>query len=105
MESLAANRLSTLGHPQRLALFRLLLRRYPDRVPATELANALGHKPDTLSTYLNALRQADLVTQERSGTSLRYAINMDAVRATFDYLLRECGRGRPDVARPLVQLP
>ena len=91
------NRLSTLGHPRRLALFRLLMRRYPDRVPATELALALGLKPNTLSTYIGALMQAGLVTQERLGTSLRYAINIGAARETFDYLLRDCCRGRADI--------
>ena len=68
MESYITNRLSTLGHPKRLALFRLLMRRYPDRVPATELARALALKPNTLSTYVNALMHAGLVTQERTGT-------------------------------------
>jgi protein-tyrosine-phosphatase/DNA-binding transcriptional ArsR family regulator len=102
MEILIPNRLSTLGHPQRLALFRLLMRRYPDRVPATELAQALDLKPNTLSTYVNALMQAGLVTKERVGTSLRYAIHMDAVRETFDYLLRDCCRGRPEICSPLT---
>ncbi len=91
------NRLSTLGHPQRLAVFRLLMRRYPDRVPATELAHALSLKPSTLSNYVSALIQAGLVTQKRVGTSLLYAVDMDATRETFDYLLLECGRGRPEV--------
>ncbi|MEO0525513.1 MAG: helix-turn-helix domain-containing protein [Pseudomonadota bacterium] len=100
MDVLIPNRLSTLGHPQRLALFRLLMRRYPDRVPATELAQALDLKPNTLSTYVSALMQAGLVTQERAGTSLRYAIDMDAARATFDYLLRDCCRGRPEICSP-----
>ncbi|KIN60074.1 Arsenate reductase [Sulfitobacter noctilucae] len=94
------NRLSTLGHPQRLALFRLLMRRYPDRVPATELAQALGLKPNTLSTYVNALMQAELITQQRVGTSLRYAINIDVTRETFGYLLQDCCRGRPDICIP-----
>lgn len=102
MELTVTTRLSTLGHPQRLALFRLLMRRYPDRVPATELAQALGLKPNTLSTYIGALMQAGLVTQERVGTSLRYAVHMDATRETFDYLLRDCCRGRPDVCSPLT---
>ncbi|MEO0750541.1 MAG: helix-turn-helix domain-containing protein [Pseudomonadota bacterium] len=101
MEVLIPVRLSTLGHPQRLALFRLLMRRFPDRVPATELARALELKPNTLSTYVGALLQAGLVTQERVGTSLRYAIDMDAARETFDYLLRDCCRGRPDICSPL----
>ena len=100
MKTLIPNRLSTLGHPQRLALFRLLMRRYPDRVPATELAQALGLKPNTLSTYVNALRQAGLINQERVGTSLRYAIDMDAARETIDYLLHDCCRGRPEICVP-----
>ena len=102
MEVLIPNRLSVLGHPQRLALFRLLMRRYPDRVPATELAQALEVRPNTLSTYVNALMRAGLVTQERFGTSLRYAIKMDASRETFDYLLRDCCRGRPEICSPLA---
>ena len=48
MESQITDRLSTLGHPQRLAVFRLLMRRYPDRVPATEIARALGLKLSAL---------------------------------------------------------
>lgn len=104
MEILIPNRLSTLGHPQRLALFRLLMRRYPDHVPATELAQALALKPNTLSSYISALMQAGLVTQERAGTQRRYAIDMAAARDTFDYLLRDCCRGRPDICSPLTSI-
>ena len=100
METLIPSRLTTLGHPQRLALFRLLIRRYPDRVPAGELAGALGLKPSTLSAYLSALMQAGLVSQERAATSLRYAIDMEEVRRTFDYLLLDCCRGRPELCLP-----
>ncbi|WP_394178288.1 helix-turn-helix domain-containing protein [Yoonia maritima] len=100
MEILIPNRLSILGHPQRLAVFRLLMRRYPDRVPATELAQALGLKPNTLSTYVNALMHAGLLTQERVGTSLRYAIHMEAARETIDYLIIDCCRGRPEICSP-----
>ncbi|MEL6582615.1 MAG: helix-turn-helix domain-containing protein [Pseudomonadota bacterium] len=101
MEVDISNRLSILGHPNRLALFRLLMRRHPDRVPATELAQALGLKPNTLSNYVSALMQAGLVTQQRFGTSLRYAIDIETVRETFDYLLGDCCRGRPDICAPL----
>ena len=100
METVIPNRLATLGHPQRLAVFRLLMRRFPDRVPATELAQALGLKPNTLSTYVNALRQAGLVEQERVGTSLRYAVDIEAARATIEYLLHDCCRGRPEICAP-----
>lgn len=102
MEILIPNRLTTLGHPQRLAVFRLLMRRYPDRVPATEIARALSLKPNTLSTYVSALMQAGLVTQERTGTSLRYAAELGAIRETMDYLLLDCCRGRPEVCSPVA---
>ncbi|MCR9086244.1 MAG: helix-turn-helix domain-containing protein [Rhodobacteraceae bacterium] len=101
MESLISSRLSTLGHPQRLAIFRLLMRRYPDKVPAGHLAAALGLKPSTLSAYLSALMQAGLVTQDRAGTSLRYSIQMTEVRRTLDYLLFDCCRGRSEFCSPL----
>jgi len=104
MEKEIVTCLSTLGHPHRLGLFRLLMRRYPDRVPAGEMAEALGLKPSTLSAYLSALMQAGLVTQERHGTSLRYSINLPEVRRTFDYLLNDCCRGRPDICAPAPTL-
>ena len=102
MENIICTRLSTLGHPQRLAVFRLLMRRYPDRVPAGELAQALGIKSSTMSAYLAALVQAGLVTQDRIATSLQYAIAMQAVNDTFDYLLNDCCRGRPDLCAPAL---
>jgi ArsR family transcriptional regulator, arsenate/arsenite/antimonite-responsive transcriptional repressor / arsenate reductase (thioredoxin) len=101
MEEEISSRLATLGHPQRLALFRLLMRRYPDHVPAGELADALGLKASTLSAYLAALMRAGLVHQERVATSLRYAIDMAEVRRCFDYLLLDCCRGRPDLCSPV----
>lgn len=104
MEEEVPSRLSILGHPQRLAVFRLLMRRYPDRVPAGELAQALDLKASTLSAYLSGLCQAGLVSQERAGTSLRYRVAMREARRTFDYLLLDCCRGRPEFCSP-VSLP
>ncbi len=105
MEIDVASRLTTLGHPQRLAIFRLLIRRYPDQVAAGELAKALSLKASTLSAYLSALMQADLVTQERVGTSLLYSIAMEEVRRTFDYLLLDCCRGRLESCPPVDHSP
>ncbi|WP_343079112.1 helix-turn-helix domain-containing protein [Ostreiculturibacter nitratireducens] len=105
MEEMIPSRLSTLGHPQRLAIFRLLMRRYPDGVPAGEIGEALQIRPSTLSSYLASLTQAGLVTQTRVGTSLRYSIEMQEVRETFDYLLLDCCRGRPEVCSPVSFTP
>ena len=97
METVTSFRLTTLGHPQRMAIFRLLMRRYPDAVPAGELAEALGIKASTMSAYLSALMRTGLVRQERIATSLRYSADMAVVRQTFDFLLLDCCRGRPDL--------
>lgn len=106
MESNIAHQLSTLGHPQRLAVFRLLMRRYPDRVPAGEIAEAMGVKASTLSAYLSALVQAGLVSQHRSGTYLRYTVHMSGVQHLLADLMVGCCRGRPDICPPaLLPLP
>ena len=89
-------RLSALAHPHRMALVRLLVRRYPDRVPAGEIAAALGLKASTASVYLAALTRAGLLTQERVGASLRYCVDIDALRGVMTDLLAGW-RGRPDL--------
>lgn len=100
MESNVPDRLAVLGHPNRLAIFGLLMRRYPDRVPAGEIRDSLDLKPSTLSAYLSSLLAAGLIRQERFGTSLRYQIDMGQVQATFDFLLNDCCRGRPEICAP-----
>ncbi|MFT6649792.1 helix-turn-helix domain-containing protein [Pseudophaeobacter arcticus] len=103
MEKQIPLRLSVLGHPQRLAVFRLLMRRYPDHVPAGEISAVLDIKASTLSSYLSALMQADLVTKTRAGTWLRYQVNMNTTRETLDALYLDCCRGRPDLCTSFQQ--
>lgn len=100
MENRIPDQLGILGHPQRLAVFRLLMRRYPDHVPAGELAAALDIKPSTMSSYLAALGRADMIHQDRVGTSLRYTVNMTAVQQMFGYFFNDCCRGRPEICMP-----
>ncbi|WP_045391631.1 helix-turn-helix domain-containing protein [Falsirhodobacter sp. alg1] len=100
MEKEIPDQLAILGHPQRLAIFRLLMRRYPDRVPAGEIASTLGVKASTMSTYLSALTRERLVDQQRAGTSLLYSINMTTVQRLFGFLFSDCCRGRPDICMP-----
>ncbi|SFT86593.1 arsenate reductase/protein-tyrosine-phosphatase family protein [Sedimentitalea nanhaiensis] len=105
MENSLADRLAVLGHPQRLAVFRLLIRRYPDQVAAGDIATALDLRPSTLSSYLAALLQAGLIEQTRESTWLRYSINVQDVRKTFDALFLDCCRGRPQLCSPLAFTP
>lgn len=101
MEKDIPYQLSTLGHNQRLAIFRMLMRRYPDRVSAGEIAECLSIKSSTMSAYLSALMRAQLVEQLRSGTSLLYSINIYSAQKLFGYLFTDCCRGRPDICMPI----
>lgn len=97
MESLAPLQLAALSHPQRLALFRLLVRRFPDEVPAGDIAGALGCKANTTSIYLGALLDAGLVTKRRKATSLLYRAHLQGAQALMRYLLSDCCRDRLDL--------
>ncbi|WP_298851545.1 helix-turn-helix domain-containing protein [uncultured Ruegeria sp.] len=100
MKKKITDQLAILGHPQRITVFRMLVRRFPDTVPAGELATELDIKPSTMSNYLNALQRSGLVKQERSGTSLLYSIEMKNVQQMLDFLIVDCCRGRPDLCMP-----
>lgn len=102
MESQLTNRLAVLSHPQRMAVFRLLMRRCPDEVPAGEIATALALKPNTASVYLAALTQSDLIAQRRDGTRLLYKINLTTARDLVAGLFLDCCRGRADVCPPEI---
>ncbi len=100
MESLLINRLATLSHPQRMGVFRLLMRRCPDDVPAGEIADALGLKASTASVYLSALTQAGLISQRREGTRLYYSVSLEAAREVVSGLFFDCCSGRADLCPP-----
>ena len=96
------DRLSTLSNPHRMAVFRLLMRRCPDVLPAGEIAEALQFKASTASVYLSALTRVGLISQRREGTSLLYGINLEAARQVVSDLFMDCCRGRADLCPPLL---
>ena len=100
MEIEITSQFDALSHPHRLAVLRLLLRRYPHQVPAGEIALALGLKANTLSTYLSHLMRTGLITQSRYGTSLHYGANLDGLRHMTDGLFRDALHARPDTLSP-----
>lgn len=93
---------AALGHPGRLAVFRLLARRAPDGVRPSEIAQALGMKPNTLSVNVTALARVGLVTSERRGKSVFYSIDLARTGGLVDFLVSDCCRGRPELCLPLA---
>ncbi len=98
----AARAFATLGHADRLAVFRLLMRFHPRGVRPTEIAGALGLKQNTLSHHLSDLAGAGLVTATRSGRSLFYGVNLPATRAVLDHFALDTGRARADLLASLL---
>lgn len=101
----AVHAFATLGHPGRLAVFRLLMRFAPQGVRPTEIAEALGLKPNTLSHHLSDLTASGLVQVERRGRSLFYSVDLDTTEALVGYLALDVGRARPDLLAPLLGSP
>lgn len=97
----ATKTFATLGHPDRLAVFRLLMRFAPQGVRPTEIAEALGLKQNTLSHHLADLTSSGLVKVERQGRSLFYAADLDTAESLIGYLALDVGRARPDLLAPL----
>jgi protein-tyrosine-phosphatase/DNA-binding transcriptional ArsR family regulator len=103
MEIMSASRaFATLGHPGRLAVFRLLMRFAPQGARPTEIARALGMKQNTLSHHLADLLACGLVEVERRGKSLFYAVDLDMTEGLIGYLALDVGRARPDLIAPLT---
>lgn len=98
----AAHAFATLGHPDRLAVFRLLMRFAPRGVRPTEIAAALGFRPNTLSHHLADLTASGLLAVARQGRSLFYSVDLDATEALIGYLALDVGRGRPDLVAPIL---
>ena len=101
----AIHAFTTLGHPGRMAVFRLLMRFAPQGVRPTEIAGALDLKPNTLSHHLADLTAAGLVTVERQGRSLFYSVDLGTTEGLIGYLALDLGRARPDLLAPLLSSP
>lgn len=101
----AATAFATLGHPDRLAVFRLLMRFAPRGVRPTEIASALQIRPNTLSHHLADLSAAGLVQARRQGRSLFYTADRHLIEALIGYLAVDVGRARPDLLSALLPTP
>jgi arsenate reductase len=94
--------LTALGHPGRLAVFRLLARRAPHGVRPGEMIGALAIKASTLSAYLAVLERTGLVDARRDGKSIYYSVAIEGTRGLVDFLVNDCCRGRPELCAPLA---
>ncbi len=85
--------LAALSQPTRLDAFRLLVRHEPKGLPAGDVARALGVPQNTLSTHLNILSHAKLVTSARTGRSVVYRADLTRLNALARFLAEDCCAG------------
>lgn len=86
----AAVRLEALGHPIRLAAFRLLIRAGSQGRTVGQLQESLDIPASTLSHHLRKLIAVGLISQEREGTTLICCTNDEVMEKTIGFLVREC---------------
>jgi ArsR family transcriptional regulator, arsenate/arsenite/antimonite-responsive transcriptional repressor len=92
--------LGALAQETRLDIFRLLVEKGPDGLPAGEIGERLGQPSPTLSFHLNQLRFAGLVTSRRESRSIIYSANFKMMNELLAYLTENCCGGRPELCAP-----
>jgi DNA-binding transcriptional ArsR family regulator len=85
--------LGALAQDTRLAIFRLLVQRGPDGMPAGTIAEALKVHPSSMSFHLAQLVHAGLIVQRRAGRQLIYSAAYDRMNALIGYLTENCCQG------------
>ena len=100
---MAIEALSALSHETRLWAFRLLVQAGPEGLPAGEIAEALGSRQNTMSSHLKILTTAELIESQRTGRSIVYKANYDAVRELVLFLMEDCCAGNNAVCQPVAE--
>jgi ArsR family transcriptional regulator len=85
--------LGALAHETRLKVFRMLVERGPDGLPAGTIAERLALPPSSLTFHLQQLTHAGLITQRRLSRQLFYATDFAVMNAVVSYLTDNCCGG------------
>ena len=96
----ALRALAGLSQPSRLAVFRLLVQVGPDGLAAGDIAKQLSVPTTTLSFHLSQLHNANLVTSQRLGRSIRYAANFHTMNGLIGFLTDNCCGGDISACAP-----
>jgi ArsR family transcriptional regulator len=82
--------LGALAHEHRLAIYRLLVQRGPEGLPAGVIGERVELVPSSLTFHLQNLQRAGLITQQRVSRQLIYSANFDAMNGLIGYLTENC---------------
>jgi ArsR family transcriptional regulator len=82
--------LGGLAHEHRLAIYRLLVQRGPDGLPAGAIGQRVGLVPSSLTFHLQNLQRAGLITQRRESRQLIYSADFAVMNGLVGYLTENC---------------
>src|SRR5271155_4858271 len=94
--------LGALAQETRLDVFRLLVQKGPEGLPAGEIGSRLGQPSPTMSFHLNQLRFAGLVSSRRESRSIIYSANFKMMNDLIAYLTDNCCGGHPELSNPVA---
>jgi DNA-binding transcriptional ArsR family regulator len=84
------NALGALAHEYRLAIYRLLIERGPEGLPAGVIGERVGLQPSTLTFHLQALHRAGLIAQVRASRQLIYSADYTVMNGLVGFLTDKC---------------
>ena len=90
--------LGALAHEHRLAIFKLLVERGPEGLPAGHIASRLKLVPSSLTFHLQNLQRAGLISQRRESRQLIYSADFEAMNGVVGYLTENCCVGGSECA-------
>ena len=88
---------AALAHDLRLSVFRLLLGKSPQGLPAGQIALRLQVPASTLSTHLAQLERAGLLRSWREQRRILYAVDAEGTKALVGFLVNDCCGGQPEL--------
>lgn len=89
----ALSALSALAHTHRLAAYRALVQAGPSGLAVGELREMLYLPAATLTSHLNQLRAAGLISDEREGRVIRMRADYSQMDGLLAYLTENCCSG------------
>lgn len=89
----ALSALSALAHSHRLAAYRALVQAGPAGMAVGELREWLRLPAATLTSHLNQLRAAGLISDEREGRVIRMRADYAQMDGLLAYLTENCCSG------------
>lgn len=89
--------LGALAQETRLDIFRLLIQKGPQGLPAGDIGERLGLPAPTLSFHLNQLRYAGLVRSRRESRSIIYTANYKTMNSLLMFLTENCCADRAEI--------